>query len=911
MDKYEYKLRSEEIKTLIAERDFVKAVEVADTIDWTRVRSVSMLCTISDLYKINRRYKEAKELLTQAYERYPSGRTILYSLCELCIKTDDTVRAIEYYKEFVQLAPTDNGKFILQYKIYEAQDVSLEERIAVLEELKKRDYREKWGYELAYLYHRIGLGTKCVEECDELILWFREGRYVKKAMELKMLHQQLTGDQETLYKRMLPENEKKQYEEQTRVYESSEIQAAIQNDLAQTKVMESPEEFDIKVKTVDVSKYNTINLQKELAESMKEVLVADNNFAPLYNDEEEEEEIPAVPVEVVEEEEVITEEVVDEPVVLHTVNEEVSETTEKVEVKECQAEGMVELTSSKEYVPGSVTEAIMAPMLEGLELDQEDDDVEENVNQPLTIDGSATEEAVVENRPSIREVMNGKADAEPVSVDMSKVDPPEKYGRLLSQEYDGQISLVVPETEKIEKQITGQMSLEDILAEWEKTKKENEAKRKRETTERVLAQTGTMFTAFEAKIRDGILEKLEKGEIDIASIKDENSTVVADEMKEILSRATSIKSVQEESVEDDTVEEIEEIVDSEIEVEDPVKIEESTTEEVVELETVEEESDLPEVEEIAEIEEADVTEEESVEEKDVEMVTSEEELIEEEVSEEELPQQISSDEEKAEKSENEDVSIADDEVTRTMSEEEIELFAPFVQTKNARIRLIKSLDMISLASYTGNVFVTGETQEEAVELAKNVIREVQLTDRNFSGKVAKVTGVSLNNRDVDAMVSRLNNGALIIEKASGMEAQTVKDLLRALNQEKTGIVVVLQDNKKARNKMMEYFSNMKDVFNVHIEVEELGDEALVAYGKKYARHLEYSIDEMGVLALHTRIDRMQTADHVVTVADVRDIIDEAIESASRKSFKHFTEVLFAKRYDDDDMIILRERDFLE
>lgn len=911
MDKYEYKLRSEEIKTLIAERDFVKAVEVADTIDWTRVRSVSMLCTISDLYKINRRYKEAKELLTQAYERYPSGRTILYSLCELCIKTDDTVRAIEYYKEFVQLAPTDNGKFILQYKIYEAQDVSLEERIAVLEELKKRDYREKWGYELAYLYHRIGLGTKCVEECDELILWFREGRYVKKAMELKMLHQQLTGDQETLYKRMLPENEKKQYEEQTRVYESSEIQAAIQNDLAQTKVMESPEEFDIKVKTVDVSKYNTINLQKELAESMKEVLVADNNFAPLYNDEEEEEEIPAVPVEVVEEEEVITEEVVDEPVVLHTVNEEVSETTEKVEVKECQAEGMVELTSSKEYVPGSVTEAIMAPMLEGLELDQEDDDVEENANQPLTIDGSATEEAVVENRPSIREVMNGKADAEPVSVDMSKVDPPEKYGRLLSQEYDGQISLVVPETEKIEKQITGQMSLEDILAEWEKTKKENEAKRKRETTERVLAQTGTMFTAFEAKIRDGILEKLEKGEIDIASIKDENSTVVADEMKEILSRATSIKSVQEESVEDDTVEEIEEIVDSEIEVEEPVKIEEPTTEEVVELETVEEESDLPEVEEIAEIEEADVTEEESVEEKDVEMVTSEEELIEEEVSEEELPQQISSDEEKAEKSENEDVSIADDEVTRTMSEEEIELFAPFVQTKNARIRLIKSLDMISLASYTGNVFVTGETQEEAVELAKNVIREVQLTDRNFSGKVAKVTGVSLNNRDVDAMVSRLNNGALIIEKASGMEAQTVKDLLRALNQEKTGIVVVLQDNKKARNKMMEYFSNMKDVFNVHIEVEELGDEALVAYGKKYARHLEYSIDEMGVLALHTRIDRMQTADHVVTVADVRDIIDEAIESASRKSFKHFTEVLFAKRYDDDDMIILRERDFLE
>jgi len=252
-----------------------------------------------------------------------------------------------------------------------------------------------------------------------------------------------------------------------------------------------------------------------------------------------------------------------------------------------------------------------------------------------------------------------------------------------------------------------------------------------------------------------------------------------------------------------------------------------------------------------------------------------------------------------------------EEPVRSMTEEEIGLFAPFIQTKAARIRLMKSLDQISLAAYTGNVFVTGETQEEAVELAKNVVKEVQMTDRNFSGKVAKVTGHSLNNRDIDSVVAKLSNGALIVEKAAEMDAQTTKDLLKALNQEKSGIVVVLQDNKKAMHKMMEYFSGMKEVFNVHIEVEELGGEALVAYGRKYARYLEYSIDEMGVLALHTRIDALQTADHIVTVADVRDIVDEAIENANRKSFRHFTDVLFAKRYDDDDMIILRERDFLE
>ena len=887
MDKYEYKLRSEEIKSLIRERDFVKAVEIADTIDWTRVRSVSMLCTISDLYKINRRYKEAKDLLVQAYEKHPGGRTILYSLCELCIKTDDIVGAIEYYKEFVQLAPTDNGKFILQYKIYEAQDVSLEERIAVLEELKKRDYREKWGYELAYLYHRIGLGTKCVEECDELILWFREGKYIKKAMELKMLHQQLTGEQDVLYKRMLPGKEQEQYEQQTKVYEAP------------------VEEDEIQVKTVDVSKYNTINLQRELAESMKEVLVADNAFSPLYSEEpvqesESTEEIPA--------------------------QMDISEVVEEMDADMIEVSGPVEmevdelpLSSDRivDYVPGSITEAIMAPMMQDTdelqELTIEDGNVvikeavmeeaePEMVSEPVsaTVSEDVPEEparvhshdlsdtAVIrlveevkepistmikeqvneavetaikkEDRPSIREVMQGKP-----APDLSQINPPEKMGRLLSQEYDGQIRLVVPEGETVEKQITGQLNLDDILAEWEKTKKENEEKRKIQTQQRLLEQTGTMFTEFEAKIRDGILEQLEKNESVPEKVK-----ITVEELPE--------------------VEEIEEIQETAEDVsEPPAEIPDQVPEEVS---VMEEDAEIPEEESFEEIEEL-----------------SEEEI--KDVAEEADAEESVTEKETAEPPVEESTEQTYEEPVRSMTEEEIALFAPFVQTKGARIRLMQSLDQISLAAYTGNVFVTGETAEEAVELAKNVVREVQMTDRNFSGKIAKVTGHSLNNRDIEAMVAKLSNGALIIEKASEMDAQTTKDLLKALNQEKTGIVVVLQDSKKAMHKMMEYFTGMKEVFNVHIEVEELGDDALVAYGKKYARYLEYVIDEMGVLALHTRIDEMQTSDHIVTVADVRDIVDEAIENANRKSLRHFTDVLFAKRYDDDDMIILRERDFLE
>lgn len=227
MDKYEYKVRADEIKELIAQGDYVQAAEIADTIDWRRVKSVMMLCTISDLYKKNRRYEDAKNMLLLAYERKPGGRTICYSLCELCIKTEEFVSAVNYYKEYVQAAPKDSGRYILQYKLYEAQDVSLEERIGVLEELKKRDYREKWAYELAYLYHRVGLATRCVEECDELILWFGEGKYVVKAMELKMLHEPLTPSQQQKYDHRF--DEPVQEQEETEVQEDGSWNASGQN----------------------------------------------------------------------------------------------------------------------------------------------------------------------------------------------------------------------------------------------------------------------------------------------------------------------------------------------------------------------------------------------------------------------------------------------------------------------------------------------------------------------------------------------------------------------------------------------------------------------------------------------------------------------------------------------------------
>lgn len=1047
MDKYEYKLKNDEIKSLIRQREFQKAVELADTIDWTRVRSVNTLCQISDLYKINRRYRDAKALLEQAYERYPNGRMIVFSLCELCIKMEEIVQAIEYYKQFVQMAPTDNNKFILQYKIYEAQEVSLEERIAVLEELKKREYKEKWGYELAYLYHRIGLTTKCVEECDELILWFREGTYVKKAMELKMLHQQLTDSQMDIYQSMLPPKEKEEFIRQNTI----EMPAA------------EPED-DIRVKTMDMSKYNTLNLQKELAESMKEVLVADNGFAPLIPSNEEGNPVSGtyIPDDFSPERRV-------EPV-FDNSNEHPGTTTENISrtlfrddapifsQQPIQNPGATGTLSANMHDTGEMEEIIFSDDEDNLsepaynpEYSNEEaapydpvKDLEltmmynpENISSKLDmeeispdIDEEAVEEAAVpkvgsntaeliglddtveiiepmeatkiynrEELNSIAKAYTSSLQADSYGFDFS--DPsikqphteledyisedigdrnkeellelidkrvqeaianalnmnrmvsapapvenagmavngsdklPSEMEQVLSQDYDGQISLVVPDAPVVEKQITGQLSIDDILNEWENTKKQQQAKFEQSVAKKVLEETGSLFANTESLRTEGLFEKLERneipdGEVDTEAeyekfleqlMAEEAELAKKEEVSETQKEAEEAKAAAEAAIAQAeeaklAAQEAAEAASTAQAEADRIAQEEEALANAEAEETVE---DNDEVEELTDIEDSDTDadEEKPIAETEEDFDATEDAETAEPIKEEpvtEVPLQVKLEESKdtfvQPVADNEGDEKAEDDDNRSMNDEELSLFAQFAQTKRARQNLLHSLDKISLAAYTGNVFVTGETTDESLELAKNVIRYVKNTDGNFTGKIAKVSGEALNNKMISVMVEKLANGGLIIEKASGMSAETTKDLLKALNQEKTGIVVALQDSKKNMHKMMEHFNGMKQIFNIHIEVEELSDDALVAYGKKYAEHLEYSIDDMGILALHQRIDELQTSDHIVTVSDVRDILDEAIEKANKKSLKHFTDVLFAKRYDEEDMIILRENDFI-
>lgn len=948
MDKSEYKLRAEEIKDLISRGEYAQAAEIADTIDWRRVKSVMMLCTISDLYKINRRYEDARDMLLLAYERRPGGRTICYSLCELSIKMEEYVQAIEYYKEFVQVAPKDPGRYILQYKLYEAQDVSLEERIAVLEELKKRDYREKWAYELAYLYHRVGLAARCVEECDELILWFGEGKYVIKAMELKMLHQPLTPEQQEKYDHRFDAPGTQQYSQnyaqdpgygQNETYDPNQgyaqggsydpnqgyaqdgsydpnqgyvqdggydpNQGYVQEETYEqvtgdTRVYEpvqpvqpqqapaqpAEDDFDIHVKTMDVGQYNTINLQAELAAGLREVLSEDH--AKETSDS-------------------ITRSIVAPMIDPGDSDTESLDYPEIADVSEDDLEPETEQMESSEVFfgeTGEIGDLSQVPQVETEEILPEEPVVARRTDV-------VPELSEVQKTPEVQEIVK---EPETQKVPEAPVEPPKELADVLAQESDGQISLVMPEAESIEKQITGQMNIEDILAEWERKKKENLEKREEEVRQHVLQQTGAMFTEFEQAVRDGLLEKLEKEKAADTADTVAEDTTDTDEVEEL-------EEITEEPATEEPVEELTEAAPAEEAEQEPVEElpEEDTVEELAEEpayepeaeEFEEPEAEIYEQEEIVDEEQAEP--EEAMDDEPVEEPTAEAvESVDEETASEEIELTAEETPEAGEAPEQpERPAVERDKAkVRALTREERELYAPFIQSRSAREQLVKAIDNISLAAYTGNVIITGEEGMDTLSLAKNMVREIQATDSNFSGKVAKISGHALNKKDTADTLSKLKNGALIICKASEMNDATANVLHKALQQESQGIVIILEDTKRDIDKFLEKHEKLRECFTARMDVEALSNNTLVAFGKQYAREMEYSIDELGELALHTRIEDMQTIDHVVTVVDVKQIVDEAIAHANKKTLKHFFDVLFAKRYDDEDMIILTEKDFV-
>ena len=842
VDKNEYSIRLEEIKTLIAKKKYVDAAAIADTIDWRRVKKVMTLCTISDLYKINRRLEDARDVLLLAYDRHHGGRFIVYALCELSIKMGSFVEAVEYYKEFVQIAPRDSGRYVLQYKLYEAQEVSLEERIEVLEELKSKDYSEKWAYELAYLYHRVGLGTRCVEECDELILWFGEGKYVQKAMELKQLHAPLTNGQQIKYNQMQGIDVVEEY-----YPEEVQEEAQSETDWLEAPTKEIPQqELDIQVKLMNVGQYDTINIQKELAQNMKELL-----------------------------------------------SETQEDALQNIGEQSAQAEGTEEESSAEE----SLETAMEADKKETVPKAEETETIKE--------EKTVKESEIVQKASQTKEAENPILNAEKRTEGKRS-----KFDKILGMEYDGQISMLVPDFEKVEKQITGQIRLDDVLVEWEKVKKDSEQKRMEAVRQHVLEQTGAMFTEFEAAARDGFLEKLEDGREAFSEDVGNSDGKEALEDTEAVNEAYAAFDTDEEAGEygesiegEELKEEYEESVEDFAEEEPEEEYEESAED------FSEEEPEEP-AEEFAGEEASEEEYEEGPAESSKEPPETEIEAAEKAAGMDDETEESSAAGKKEEKGGHDASSKHDGSKVRAMSPEERQHFGHYLQSKATKEQIVHAIDNISMAAYTGNVIITGEEGMDTMTLAKNLIKEVQQTDSNFSGKIAKISGDSLNSKNVAATFKKLVNGALIIQNAGALKKETAERIRKALEQEHSGIIVVLEDLKKDINKLLKRSPALTECFNIRIDIEALDNDSLVAIGKKYARDQEYSIDELGVLALHTCIADRQTSDHAVTVAEVREITDQAIRHANRKTLGHFFDILLAKRYDEEDMIILREKDFI-
>ena len=898
MDKYEYKLRLEEIKTLNKKGRFQESAQIADTIDWKKVRNTSTLGIISDVYKINRRFDDAREILLLANEKSPQNRRIIYALCDLAIKTGQVVEAVEYYKQFVQLSPNDNSKYILLYKIYEAQDISLEERIAVLKEYKKREYNEKWAYELAFLYHRVGLATECVEECDQLILWFGEGKYVLKAMELKRLYVPLSPAQQQLYD--------SQYGGRNAVEEEPQ-EAPAQEQTQAVRSAESKEkaDLDIHVKPMDMGQYNTINLQEALAASMRDVFAVDREEVKTASPEQEEPDLMK-----------------NQQTVYAAENgngeyqEDISRVLEESDQWDAQATGQLDTEETK-----LAADAVDAAESVSVQPTQSTPQVYADVEPTLPVASSSEACAYVaepvnaqpeapilaaQPAPEQTPAVTDPADAGMQEIHPAVVETPwmpmetDKIERIQGVEIQEKAA-AVPERQperkavvgntKIERQTTGQMNIEEVLKEWERLKKENEEKRKQETRQWMLQQTGSLFDDFDESSRNGVLEQLQREES--LPVEDEKAPANAENQEAPVGDRAAVETTAAEAPLVDPSRETETEELEEIEEAPPVAdaaqgyTEQNAETEAQDAEPVQRYAKQAAPERIG----APATEETKASRQEAPTpqpeASGEEKRLQERVSQQQAAERV-----------------------RSMTKAERKLFAQFIPTKRAMRQLVAALDEISLSAYTGNVVITGMPGSGTLKLTKCMIREIQASDGNFSGKVAKVNAELINKKDAKALVEKVANGALVIEKAGKLSNEGCEKLADALNQEHTGIIVFVLDEKRAIDRLYKKNGRLMESFTARFDIAALDSATLVKYGCQYAYTQEYSIDELGRLALHTRIEDMQTSSHAVTVGEVRDIVDEAIDHANRKTIGHFIDIVLRRRYDEDDMIILREKDFI-
>lgn len=791
MDKYEFQIKTEQMEKLLDKKDYETAAKIADSIDWRKVRNVGLLMEVAEAYEGCGRFEDCYEILNIAYDCAPIGRMIVYKMAEIAVRMEDYNEAVELYKEFVKIAPHDLGRYVLKYKIYKGRGAALEDQIAILEEYKSREYQEQWAYELAELYYQDGQLSKCVEECDDLILWFSEGEYVRKAMELKRKIQPLTASQEEKYRQMVGEERAR----------------------------------SIEIKTVNMEdRFNTVNLQAALAAGVQD-----------YIEEEKHQE----------------------------------EQAEELTPEEPKAE---------------------APQAD----------------------------AVPEEAPEVREAQQFE-DLDPDKLLREKKEPsePVRPSGFLGQTDTGQITFD-PDESVVEKQITGQMSIKDVLNTWEEKKREteaaiaeaakrDEARKKERERLRATGQLPDLNIEVKQTVPEEVLRLIEEIEgrypykVHVDPI--ERSAAPRQTVPEAKAAAepkpevTVVEKAEpEEPVETEKEpQEILEILEAPSEAETEEKSEGS-------VETVKEPQEILEIleapseadtknEQTRTIAEAPMTETEETEPEPVEaesvspMLDDLEKDLEETVA--TLP-------------------------SGQLSEEQKKLFAYFTSVRGMNQQLAALLEEDRMRkerrddSLLGNIVITGESGNGKTTLAADIVKALQKQRRIKGAKMAKVPADNLNGKNVSGVIQKLGGGALLIEKAGALKTETAVQLSHAMTRRTGGLLVILEDEKDEIRKLFIRCESLGAKFTRTIDIPVFTNKELVAFGESYALEQECVLDEMAVLALYNRIGNNQTSDHLVNVAEVKEMVDEAIDRGGKKG-------LFGKvkksRLDEFGHTILLEKDF--
>lgn len=866
MDKYEYKLKLDQMKSLTAEGKYEEAAEIADTINWRKIKNINALVKVGEIYEKVGRYDESKDVLLTAYDKSPIGRMIIYRLAEVAVRTKSFDEAKEYYQEFVEIAPHDNLKYVLKYEISKAQGADIGTLIGILEELKEQEYSEEWAYELAYLYHKAGMSEKCIDACDELILWFGDGPYVERALELKMLYQPLTKQQEDKYRTF-------------RQRHDGVVEVRPEDQLESGEIV--PEPVQIKDVKMSAERFNTQNLQEELQRSMQEIMNA-------------------------------------------TEKEAVNDTMDNIK-KLVEDIPYLQIPSEKEEVPQE------EEVYQHIETDEEIDNslksnfqemlVDEDGQMSLYMQGGRVAEPQVSGQMSIEDVLadwektKRAAEAALQEAEQRKLESAKARALQEAEELLGRLADVIP-------MLDSGLTPKDLLD-------QKYLSKDGQPNDNAVSMVTNMNQFLQQEI-DRLSDENAQMDEQLAAVgaspvgdyianagvaaEDAAQNVVATGVQELMTEEELPEIAMPEGLddidnqwEDEDFEEL----DAEVPQENAASLAEHTAEQT-----------KPEA-----LAEADDTMEAGTSAEDVEaaiLAETARQMAKESVEKEELPEiELPGDLDLGKEETAEEIlpAIVEPEAFEVpdtiskLSKELREIFTYFVPITGMEEQLCQALTGASqhltkgTTAGTGNMIIQGGSGSGKTVLATSMIKALQKETGKPNGKIGKIEASVLNQKDVAALLKKVAGGCLIIEKAGDLSRETALKLSLLLEQDTSGVLVIIEDTKHGIQKALSRDDGFAAKFSEKINIPIFTSDELVSFAKSYANELGYTIDEMGVLALYNSISNIEHADRETTLTEVKEIVDKAVAHSEKGGLKKAFSIITSRRYDEDDYIILREKDF--